>query len=153
MSQALNAAYQLSQRVELAPSAHGSIRMPMTVGLRGDFECERCTDAMRAERGFCPFVEQPAPATQPTCLSDSGTPADEISACPRGVLLRNPGLAPTLQSFWGIQAATVPGWYGQDGLLDLPPRVAATFQELHAVEQRFIASINRMRSLMDRRPQ
>jgi hypothetical protein len=152
MSQALNAAYQLSQGVELAPSSGGAIKVSMTVGLRGSFECGSCSDSMKLERGYCPFVEAPERATQPAFLSETGNPSvDELWACPKGVLLRNPGLAPTLQSFWGIQAAGVSGWFGE-GLQQLPPRVAAAFQELHQVEQKFIASIHKMRSLMDRRP-
>lgn len=146
--QALGAVYHLSQSVELAPSQGGAVKVPVTVGLRGSFDCERCSDAMRVERGFCPFVEGCERATVPTFLGEREE--DALWACPRGVALRNPGLWPTLGRFFEVQSATPLGYFGE-GLVQLPPRVAATYAALCAVERRFEAEVLSTRSQMDKR--
>jgi hypothetical protein len=145
---ALGAVYQLSQAVELAPSPGGAVKVPLTVGLRGEFRCDRCSDAMKEARGFCPFVENPQKGTEPTFLGDQE--ADTIWACPQGIALRNPGLAPTLRHYFEIQSQTPFGHYGE-GLICFAPRVSAVWSELHAQEQRFLGQIRRTRSQMDAR--
>lgn len=144
--QALAAVYQLSQSVELAPSPGGAVKVSLSVGLRGEFNCDRCSESQRVERGFCPFVENCQRATIPTFLGEQ-----ELWACPQGIALRNPGLASTLRRFFEIQASSVAGYYGKDGLVDLAPRVAATFAELVGIERRFEAEILKTRREMDQR--
>lgn len=148
--QALGAAYQLSQAVELSPSSSGSIKTSITVGLRGEFDCAKCTDPMRLERGHCPFVENSERATVPSFIAETGDESDNLWACPKGVTLRNPGLWPTLSTFFAIQAASVVGYFGE-GLVQLAPRVASTFAQLSTVEARFSSQIRKTRAAMDRR--
>jgi hypothetical protein len=144
--QALAAVYQLSQSIELAPSPGGAVKVSLSVGLRGSFHCDQCSESQRIERGFCPFVENCERATVPTFLGEQ-----ELWACPQGIALRNPGLTSTLRRFFEIQATSVSGYFGGGGLVNEAPRVAATFAELVGIERRFESEVMKTRREMDQR--
>jgi len=151
MNQALRAAYQLSQAVELSPSSGGSVKFSLTVGLRGEYDCERCSESMKLERGGCPFVEDATKGTVPQVIGDTGDEAQDVLwVCPLGVTIRNPGLFETLKTFWQVKASGVYDFYGE-GLVQLAPRVAMAFAEITKLEHQFEAQIYKTRSLMDRR--
>ncbi len=149
--QALGAVYQLSQQVELQPSSHGAVKVALSVGLRGSFDCTQCTDPQKIERGYCPFLKDAEKATIPTFISETGDEKiDALWACPQGVAIRNPGLWQTLRTFFAVQAASPLGYYGE-GLVQLAPRVSETYSNLNTTERRFESQIRKTRAEMDRR--
>jgi len=148
LHQALACVYLLSQSVELQPSAGGQVRVSLAVGWRGDYDCQSCTQ--QEERGHCPLLPESTKGTQATYLDDSFDEARAIYSCPQGVVLRHPGLVPTLATFFTVMAATPAGYYGADGLVGEACRVADAFRSLTSIERSFEAQIRSRRAMMDR---
>ncbi len=126
--------------------------MATTVGARGEYDCSRCDDTLKQERGGCPFVEGATLGTSPAVIDYTGDDEhDLLFVCPMGVQLSEPALLMDVRLWHKISGLGGPAAFYGPGLGRLPARVSQSLSLFQAVEQRFIAEIKRTRLHMDRR--
>lgn len=154
LSQLLACAYQFSQHVELrVHDQDGQPAVPYTLGLREEYVCERCTPALKQERGGCPYEEQRSPAEVPHFVDSTGDDEhDAIQVCPRGVLVRELFASQTVQTYQRAKAAGSYREYTDAALGVVPSRCSWVWAELGAIETRFVERVRQTRREMNRRP-
>lgn len=150
LTQAICAAYRLTQAVTLTPSRTSRVQMEATIGLRHEYDCSTCSNDLKAERGFCPYTREQRPGEVPQLIDSTGGDAhDLIPACPRGLVIRYPGLVSTVSTFHEAQnMGGAPAWYGPP-LCARPKRIRAVYSLLVAAESRMKAAVQKARRQMD----
>lgn len=152
LSQALVAAYRLTQGVSLQPSQGAKMQLPRTVGLRGEYDCATCSDYQKEERGGCPYLPDPKPGLVPQLIDSTGTDKhDLLCCCPMGLVVRFPALAETIETFHEAQASGGAAvWFGPP-FSSRPRRIQKVWSILRGAEERLVAAVKRARLDMDRR--
>jgi hypothetical protein len=152
LSQALVASYRLTQGVSLEPASGAALQLPRTVGLRGEYDCANCSDAMKEERGGCPYSPTLQRGTVAQLIDSTGSDThDLIYRCPMGLIISNPALAETIETFHEAQASGGAGvWFGPP-FSSRPRRIRRVWAVLIGAERRLEAAVRRARHQMDRR--
>lgn len=150
LSQALCAAYRLSQSIRLEPSRTGRVQMAVTIGLRDEYDCGSCTDSQKEERGGCPYAPALTRGLVPQLIDSTGDDShDLIHVCPQGLALRYPLLRATVSTFHEAQGAGgAPAWFGAP-LCVRPLRLRTTWAVLAAAETRLQSAVSQARRQMD----
>ncbi len=128
------------------------VKLPVQVGLRGEYSCETCSDEDKIQRGFCPFVEGSTQGLSPSYIDSTGEDThDIIHACPRGIQIDEVFVREDVSLWHRITAIGGPSTHYRDALEDLPPYVEETLSLLAAIESRFSAEVVRQRRDLDKR--
>ena len=150
LSQALCAAYRLTQSVTLEPSKSSKVQMAVTVGLRQEYDCETCDDGLKEERGYCPYQQVQRAGQVPQLIDSTGDDShDFIQACPKGIVIRNPLLSATIDTFHEAQNTGGAAAYFGAPLCTRPRRLRTTYSVLVAAESRLQAYVSKARRQMD----
>ena len=156
MTQILTALYLLTVDVTLdpRPGATGSAAIPRKVGLRGEYDCATCSDALKEERGGCPYLDDPRPGTVGCIIGRTGPSDSELEIlyeCPMGLSIREPVARETVRQYHEIGGVGGAASYYGPPLSRLPSRVMRALGALGAVQESVRAEIRQTRADMDRR--
>ena len=150
LTQALCAAYRLTQAVTLEPGSRSKVQHATTIGLREEYDCATCSDGQKAERGFCPYAAEQRPGEVPQLIDSTGNDShDMINACPRGLVVRSPLLLSTVHTFQEAQNMGGAAPYFGAPLCVRPKRLRATYSLLVAAESRLEGAVSKARRQMD----
>jgi len=150
LHQALVAAYRLTQAVVLTPAPSSRVQMAATIGLREEYDCANCSDGMKEERGYCPYLKEQRRGQVPQLIDSTGDDANDfICACPKGLVIRHPALASTIETFHKAQNLGGAAAFFGTPLCAKPKRLTDTYSLLVAAESRMRAAVSRARRQMD----
>lgn len=150
LTQALVAAYRLTQGVVLSPAPSSRLQMAVTIGLRQEYDCSTCSEGQQAERGYCPFAKEQRPGEVPQLIDSTGDDRhDFIERCPRGLVIRYPALVSTIATFHKAQNMGGAAAYFGAPLCVRPKRLTDTYSLLVAAESRLEGAVKKARRQMD----